>query len=202
MKSRNASLRRQIDEHIALPVAPIEREIAAALVNCGEYRGRLTSDQLSVIMRKVLYTLIAEQRVAGMEVPIVHNVTQMAVDIVDGEAQVFCEVHIHRPIVAFIQFRYTLINDQRGGSKKLRLKDGLLDLKEITRPLDLGARAALAIMGVKHIALAELSDPNAVIQRTLPAQLGQLGFNGVLTRVELELTDSAMQVYVAGKNGR
>lgn len=200
MTSRNAMLRRRIAEQIAQPVEPIEREIAAALLKRGEFRGCLTSDQLSVIMRKVLFTLIAEQKVAGMEVPIVHNVTRMDVDIEDGEARVFCEVHIHRPIIAFIQFRYTLVNDQRTPGKKLCLKDGFLEEKEITRPLDLGARAALAIMGVKHIALAELSDPNAVIQRTLPVQLDQLGFEGVLTRVELELTDNAMQVYVAAKN--
>lgn len=192
-------LRQQIAHSIADPVAPFEHKIAESLKKRGEFRGNLTSDQLSVILRKVLFTMVGEQKVAGFDVPIVHNVSAMKVDICQREAKVFAEIHVHSPISAFIQFRYILENDRRNGGKKLRLKDNCMEVKEVTRPFDLGAKAALAIMGVKQIALRELADPNAVIQRTLPRQLGRIGFQGKLAQVDLELlADNTMWVYVVG----
>jgi hypothetical protein len=189
MAGHKDHLRKRIAQYIAEPVAPFEEKIAESLKKRGEFQGNLTSEQLSMIMRKVLYTLVAEQKVAGIDLPITHNVSAMKVDIARREANVFAEIHVHSPIIAFIQFRYILENDPRNSNKKLRLKDNCMDVKESTRPFDLGAKAALALMGVRHIALRELTDPNAVIQRTLPPQLERLGFYGLLNRVDLELTD-------------
>jgi len=200
MAGKKKQLRQQIAQDVAGPAAPFEEKIAGLLKQSGEFRGHLTGDQLSVIMRKVLFTLVAEQRVAGFDVPIVHNVSVMDVSIAGREAKVFAEVHIHRPIRAFIQFRYCLENDGENPNKRLHLKDNRVEVREITHPFDFGAKAALGIMGVRHIALKELSNPNAVIQRTLPLQLKPLGFQGRLTCVELELTDEdTMLVYVAAE---
>jgi hypothetical protein len=198
MAGKKKQLRLQIAQEIGEPVAPIEQRIADVLKKKGEYRGYLTCDQLAVIMRKVLFTLVAEQKVGGFDVPIVHNVSAMDVTIAGREANVFAEIHVHSPINAFIQFRYCLENAPGNLSKKLHLKNNRVDVREITRPFDFPAKAALKIMGVKHIALRELSNPNAVIQRTLPPQLEPHGFRGALTQVELALTDDdTMQVYVA-----
>ncbi len=202
MAGQKDKLRQQITQKVSETAAPFEERIAESLTRCGEFRGGLSSDQLAVVMRKVLYTLVGEQKVAGIDLPIVHNVSAMEVKIAKAEASVFAEIHVHSPIVAFIQFRYTLENDRRSPAKKLRLKGSSLDVKEMTRPLDLGAKAALAIMGVKHIALKELSDPNQLIRRTLPPQLARLGFRGVIERVDLELLDNnTMWVYLADKPG-
>mgnify|MGYP005850137027 CR=1 FL=1 len=193
------ALRKQIQGPIAEPVLPLEEKVARALLDSGEFLGTLTSDELAVIMRKVLYTLVDEQKVAGVEVPLVHNVSRMDVSIAGCEAAVSCEVHIHTPIKAFITFDYVLENDHQSNNGQLRLKGNRLDVKEITRPFDIGARAALKVMGVRHIALRELSDVNAIIRRTLPAQLRQQGFKGELTAVGLELlADGTMAVYLTG----
>lgn len=197
MAGHKSHLRKQITDQIAEPVAPFEENIAQALKQEGQFDGHLSGDQLSVIMRKVLYTLVAEQRFAGFDVPIVHNVTAMEVRIARREARVFAEVHVHSPITAFIQFRYTLQNDPRHPGHKLQLKNRQVEVKETTRPFDLAARAALAILSVRQIALRELSDPNAVIQRTLPPQLARLGFQRPLAQIALELEDSAMRVFIA-----
>jgi hypothetical protein len=195
MAGRKETVRKQIAETIAEPVAPFEEKIAHTLKEKGEFAGHLNAEQLSIILRKVLFTLVGEQKVAGFDVPITHNVSAMQVTIARREAAVFAEVHVHSPIVAFIQFRYTLENDRRCPGKKLHLKRGQVEVKEVTRPFDLGARAALAILGVKQIALRELSDPNAVIRRTLPQQLARLGFQESLAEVELELlADDTMRV--------
>ena len=162
MAARKRRLHLSITEHIAKPVVPFEEMIARSLNKKGEYRGHLTSDQLSVILRKVLFTLVAEQKVAGMDVPIVHNVSATDVTMSRREARVFAEVHVHTPVTAFIQFRYCLENGNPGSSKSLRLKGNQVEVKEITRPLDFGAKAALRIMAVRNIALRELRDPNAV----------------------------------------
>ncbi len=197
MAGRKDTVRKQIADIIAEPVAPFEEKIAHTLKEKGEFQGCLNADQLSIIMRKVLFTLVAEQKVAGFDVPIAHNVSAMQVNIAQREAVVFAEVHVHSPIIAFIQFRYTLENDRRYPGKKLHLKRDDVEVKEVTRPFDLGARAALAILGVRQIALRELSNPNAVIQRTLPSQLARLGFKRELAEVELELKDDdSMHVYI------
>jgi hypothetical protein len=202
MAGNDRQLRSQIAQHMNEPVAPIEQTIADALKKRGEFRGDLTTDQLSVMMRKVLFTLVAEHKVAGIDVPIVHNVSTMDVAIADRAVNVFAEIQVRSPIDAFIQFRYTLENSPADNPyKRLRLKNNDLDIKEITRTFDVPAKAALKIVGVKHVAIRELSNPNALIQRTLPPQLEPHGFRGSLSRVELELTDEGtMRVYMVGKH--
>jgi hypothetical protein len=200
MAAQKKQLRRAITQRIDEPAAPFEKRVAEILQKKGEFRGELSSDQLSLIMRKVLYTLVAEQKVAGFDVPIVHNVTAINVRMGQHEARVFAELHVHSPITAFIQFRYCLENGSQSPGKRLRLKGNYVEVKEVTRTFDFGAKAALRIMGVKHIALRELSDPNTLIRRTLPPHLKPYGFQGALTQVELELTDEdTMLVYLVAK---
>ena len=195
---KKQTLRKQIEHTIVDPVLPIEEKVARALAERGEFLGTLSADDLAVILRKVLYTLVDEQKVAGVDVPITHNVSRMEVNITGREATVFCEVHIHSPIKAFITFDYVLENDHHSDHGRLRLKGNRLTVKEVTRPFDIGARAALAVMGVRGIALQELSDPNAVIKRTLPAQLVQHGFDGDIDDVALELLDdNTLTVYIS-----
>jgi hypothetical protein len=182
-------LRRQIHDHIAQPVASIEQKIAAALLEGGEFHAYLNDAELGIIMRKVLYTLVDEQKVAGLSVPIVHNVSEMRVKLDNCEATIECETHIHAPITAFIRFKYILENDRRAPGRKLHLKNNSLEVKETTKAFDLAAKAILRVIGVRDVTNRELSDPNAVILRTLPPQLEQHGFAGKLKQVDLELMD-------------
>ena len=192
MPSRKTELSQRIADRLSRPVAPIEQQIAESLTEDGVFEAELNAEELAVIMRKLLYMLVAEQKVAGVEVPIVHNVSKMDISIGDSEAEIACEVHIHSPLVGFIQFSYTLENDENEGH--LQLKDNALAVKEITRPMDMAAKLALRIMNVRAIALRELSDLGALIRRTLPEQLQEHGFEGQIDEVEMILQDDVLAV--------
>jgi hypothetical protein len=187
MLNKKDALRRKISQTIIDPVRSVEEQIATALVKRCEFQASLTEQDLSPILSKVLYILVMEQKVAGIDVPIVHNVSEMDVQISGQEARVDCEVHVHSPIKAFIRFQYTLRNHP-GAPGKLQLKNGQVTVKETTRPFDLAALAALRVMNVKKVALYELGDPNRLIQRALPAQLSEYGFQGELCDVQLTFT--------------
>lgn len=195
---KRETLRQQIEDPIAEPALLLEKRVARALINNGEFLGVFTAEDLAIVMRKVLYTLVAEQKVAGVDVPLVHNVTRMEVSIAGCEAAVSCELHIHAPIQAFITFDYVLENDSEANSGRLLLKGGQVEVREVTRPFDVTARAALKVMGVRRIALKDLNNVNALIRRTLPPQLRPHGFEGELAVVGLELQPvGTMAVYLA-----
>ncbi len=195
MPSRKTELSQRIADRLSRPVAPIEQQIADALNEHGIFEAELNAEELAVIMRKLLYMLVAEQKVVGVEVPIVHNVSKMDISIDDSEAEIACEVHIHSPLVGFIQFCYTLENaDDDEDAGRLQLKDNALTVKEITRPMDMAAKLALRIMNVRAIALHELSDLGALIRRTLPEQLQEHGFEGQIDGVQMTLRDDMLAV--------
>jgi hypothetical protein len=195
MPSRKTELSQRIADRLSRPVAPIEQQIAESLTESGVFEAELSAEELAVIMRKLLYMLVAEQKVAGVEVPIVHNVSKMEIDIANSEAEIACEVHIHSPLVGFIQFSYTLENaDEDEDEGRLRLKDNALAVKEVTRPMDMAAKLALRIMNVRAIALRELSDLGALIRRTLPEQLQEHGFEGQIDEVLMTLQDDVLVV--------
>ncbi len=197
MSNHSQGLRKQIAAANAAPAEAVEKLIAESLTQDGEFHSILNGEMLGFVLRKVFYTLVAEQKVAQFEVPIVHNVSEMNVAIVGREARIAATVHIHQPIVAFIKFRYTLENDPKT-PKLLRLKNNKLDVEEVTRAFDVPAKVALKVMGVEKIARNELSNPNAIIARTLPPQLQPHGFAGKIERVELEFTaDDSLEVLLA-----
>ncbi len=190
MGKQSKQVRQQINQHIAEPTSLIEQRIADALCDHGEFRASIDSGELALILRKVVYTLVGQQKVANVDLPIMHNITEMQVRINGGEAAVACEVHVHQPIIAFIRFKYTLENDPAARGKRLRLKNNRIEVREITRPLDMGAKLALKMLRVEHIARQELSDPGGIIMRTLPDQLELLGFDGRLCDIDLEFNGS------------
>lgn len=197
MSNQSQGLRQQIAADNSTPAAAVEKHIADCLVQDGEFHSALDAEMLGGVLRKVFYTIVAEQKVAQFEVPILHNVSEMSVSIAGREAKVAATVHIHQPIIAFLKFRYTLENDPKT-PKRLRLKNNKLDVEEVTRAFDVPAKVALKVMGVEKIARQELSNPNAIIARTLPPQLLPHGFEGKLARVELEFTaDNCLEVLLA-----
>ena len=143
-QSIDAKLRRQIAVRLSelYPTSAIEARIAAELLAHGRFEDALDANELEIILRNVIHTLIAEQKVAGIDVSVVHNVHTIEVEIEDGEAHVSCLVHIHSPIVAFVNFAYTLINNEDSGDR-IMLKPGTLIVDEKTRRFDLKAKAAL-----------------------------------------------------------
>ncbi len=189
MPNNQTSVKRQIAETLSRGTRSVEQHIADTLRACGAFEGDLTSRDLEPILKNVVFTLVDEQRFAGIDVPITHNVSQMQVEIVAQQANVFCEVHVHAPIVAFLQFTYTLENHPKV-SGKLRLKGGDVVVKENTRSLDFAAKAALRILNVRAIARRELSEPNEIIRRTLPVQLERAGIKAKLDRIELTFNGS------------
>lgn len=177
----------------------IEDKIAQALLVHGRFKDKIGADELATIMRNVVYTIFAEHKVGGREVGLLHNVPTMKVHINNSQAAIGFIVHIHKPIVAFIKFQYTLVNDPVAVYPNLRVKRGSLTIAEHTRRFDIKAKAALAAINVKNLALKELADPAAVIIATLPLQLERHGLRGKLKNVELTLKDHDLEVYLEGE---
>ena len=194
-------LRQQIKATTAklYSTAPVETRIAAALRQAGRFHEDISAGELQLIMRNVVYVLFAQQRVVGLDVGLVHNVAEMNVAIDDSEARIDFIVHIHKPIVAFLEFAYTLENASNGEEGRLSLKEGTLRVNERTRRLDIKAKAALAALNVRRIAQQELGDPAAIIVKTLPPQLRRQGIGGELTHVRLALQDCYLNVLLEGE---
>ncbi len=200
MSKHKQQLRQQINRSLTEPILGIEQRIADLLDADGEFHSDIDSAELSLVLRKIIYRLVDEQKVANVSVPIVHNITQMDARIVGGEAQVACEIHVHEPIVAFIRLKYTLENDPRSCGTRLRLKGNRIEIREITRPLDVGAKLALKMLRLEQIVRHELSDPNKLLKRMLPQPLEQLGFDGAVRDVELEFNGGdTLRVYITGQ---
>lgn len=200
-QSIDEHLRAQIESSAAdhYSARDIEERIAAALVADGRFHNRINGADLAVILRNVVYYMFAHQKFAGVDVGIVHNIIQMDVTLADDEARVVFEVHIHSPIVAFLEFRYVLENDPDQFGSALRLQPGTLHIEQRTRRFDIKAKTALAAMNVQRIALQELSNTRDIIRKTLPPQLRKQHIDGALTHIELELMDDALCVLLEGE---
>lgn len=200
-KPTDDELRAQIEAVTsqAYSTEDIEQRIARALLSEGHFDQDLNARDLAIILRNVIYTMFAQQTVAGHDFSLVHNVPSMKVAIKDGEAQVCYVVHIHRPIVAFLEFKYTLVNDPVAISRRLRLKRGTLEVTEHTRRLDLKARAALAAISIETMARRELTDVTKIIRDTLPPQLARHGVEGTMENIELALHGRSLRVVLAGR---
>jgi hypothetical protein len=198
-----AQLRSQVESLQAalFPSPPIEDRIAAAFMAHCRFEGELDADELGAILHNVVYHLFAEHKVAGRDVGLLHTVPLMEVAIEDGEAAVAFTVHMHRPIVAFLEFSYVLINDPVSIDRQLRLKRDTLAVREHTRTLDLKARAALAAIDVANVARRQLADVSGIIKATLPPQLARRGLDGHIRRVELHLEERRLQVCLEGDCG-
>lgn len=195
MSKRGKLMHDRLAQGLSEATTSIEERIADGLSAKGLFQAHLTAAELEPILSNVLFTLIEEQRFAGLSVPVKHVVNTMRVEIGNSIAAVLCEVTIHEPIAADIRFRYDLVNNDLSEPANLKLRNGL-DVREQTRRFDLGAKAALAAMNVKRIALAELSDPARVILKTLPPRLAEHDFNGRLKCVALKLKDDTLHVTI------
>lgn len=201
--SEDRELQAQIEEAAArvYSTEDIEERIARALVTRGEFYEDISSADLEVILRNIVYVMFARQKVAGREIGILHNVPIMQVEINNEEAHVEFVVHIHKPIIVFIEFKYTLVNHEDEDNKCLCLKEDSLRVKEKTRRFDVKAKAALTAMNVPKIARQEMSDLTNVICRTLPDQLRHKGVTGQLETIKLSLNDHSLCVCLTGDFG-
>ncbi|UCC51102.1 MAG: hypothetical protein JSV68_18625 [Anaerolineaceae bacterium] len=201
--SEDRELQAQIEEAAArvYSTEDIEERIARALVTRGEFYEDISSADLEVILRNIVYVMFARQKVAGREIGILHNVPIMQVEINNQEALVEFVVHIHKPIIVFIEFKYTLVNHEDEDNKCLCLKEDSLRVKEKTRRFDVKAKAALTAMNVPKIARQEMSDLTNVICRTLPDQLRHKGVTGQLEKIKLSLNDHSLCVCLTGDFG-
>lgn len=201
--SEDRELQAQIEEAAArvYSTEDIEERIARALVTRGEFYEDISSADLEVILRNIVYVMFARQKVAGREIGILHNVPIMQVEINNKEAHVEFVVHIHKPIIVFIEFKYTLVNHEDEDNKCLCLKEDSLRVKEKTRRFDVKAKAALTAMNVPKIARQEMSDLTNVICRTLPDQLRHKGVTGQLETIKLSLNDHSLCVCLTGDFG-
>jgi hypothetical protein len=187
--------------NLSTPVRPpenIEKRIAASLRDFGRFHESIKADELAIIIKGVVSALFSEQKIGGIVVPITSAIAAMEVLIDNKEAQVCFLVRISKPIVAVIEFSYSLINDPVSIRNKLVVKKGTLVIEEKTRRLDLKAKAALAAINVDHLARQELSDLGRIILKTLPPQLETHGVAGILHDIGLVLTDSALEVSLEG----
>jgi hypothetical protein len=180
------------------PSDQIERQIASALVNSGRFESSLNADELSAVLRRLVYTVFSKHTLAGQGINLVHNVATMRVRINKSEAQVGFIVHLHKPIVAFLKFKYCLVNDPASVERQLRLKRNSLVVKEHTRRFDLKAKAALAAINVENLARRELADPSRIIQATLPGRLELYGLSGQFSCIDLALRDHYLDLRLEG----
>ena len=176
----------------------IESHIADALVEQGEFQKNINAAELEVILRNVVYVMFAQQKVAGIDVGILHNVPIMKVLLAEEQADIEFVVHVHKPIIAFLEFKYALVNDNETAVRCITVKNGSLRVNEKTRRFDLKAKTALAAMNVPRIARQEMSDTADIIRRTLPDQLLQKGVTGELKEIELYLNSDTLSVYLQG----
>jgi len=194
-------LRRQIEAAAAkhYPVDKIEDRIAKSLLAYGSFQDDLTATELAIILRNMVYTMFAQHKVGGRDLHLIHNIPSMRVRIQNDQAKIKFIVHLHKPIVAFIKFQYTLINDPVSIQSNLRVKQGSLAITQDTRRFDLKAKAALTAIDIESMAKKELNDPAAVITATLPSQLKKRGAVGKFTDIRLSLVDCHLKVFLEGK---
>jgi hypothetical protein len=201
---KEQDLRSQIESVTArrYPTDEIETHIADDLVTYGEFHKNISAPELEVILRNVVYVVFTQQKVVGIGVGILHNVPIMKVSLAEGQADIEFVVHIHKPIIAFLEFKYTLVNDVDATVNRITVKEGSLCVNEKTRRFDLKAKTALAAMNVPRIARQEMSDTASIIRRTLPAQLLEKGVTGELKEIVLSLNSESLSVYLQGDFAR
>ena len=199
--SEDRELQAQIEDTTAsvYSTEDIEERIAQALLTQGEFYENIAAGDLEVILRNIVYVMFSRQKVAGREIDILHNVPIMHVEIVNEEAHVDFIVHIHKPVIVFIEFEYTLINHPDEDVKRLCLKEKSLRIKEKTRRFDVKAKAGLTAMNIPKIARQEMSDMTEVIRRTLPAQLKHNGVTGELDNIRLSLNEHSLCIFLQGE---
>jgi hypothetical protein len=199
--SEDRELQAQIESTVTsvYSTAGIEERIAQALLAKGEFYENIEATDLEIILRNIVYVMFSRQTMAGRDIDILHNVPIMHVEISEEQAHVDFVVHIHKPIIVFIEFEYTLVNHPDDEEKRLCLKEGSLRIKEKTRRFDVKAKAGMTAMNVPKIARQEMSDLTEVIRRTLPAQLKRKGVTGELKNIKLSLNDRTLCVYLMGE---
>ncbi len=200
IKPTDEQLRAQIEAVSAeqFPSDQIEQKIAVELADSGRFDSRINSDELAVILRSLVYAMFRNHTLAGQGINLIHNVATMRVRINNSQADIRFIVHIHKPITAFLKFKYTLVNDPVSVSPKLTLKRNSLVIEEHTRRFDIKAKAALAAINVENIARRELVDPTRIIRATLPDRLVKHGLSGQFTCVEMALADHHLELCLEG----
>ena len=191
-------LRAQIEANLdeLYPVGGVDDRIIHGL-QAGAYHERINAEDFGVILRHVVHTIFAQKRVAGFDVGIVHNVAKMNVTIKDNEIDIAFVVHVHKPIIAFLNFAYVLMNDPQDEAH-IALKKGSLKVENKTRRFDLKAKTALKAMQTTKLAQNELSDLSVVIENTWPLHLQTLGHDGELTAVRLHVEEDVLCVFLEG----
>lgn len=197
----NEQLKRQIEAVNAQYYSPneVEKRIAQSLIKTGRYEGQLNAGELAIILRNLVYTVFDQHTVAGREIELVHNIPSIKVRIDDCLALISFIVHIHRPITAFIKFRYALVNDYLSETPALCLKNGTLKVSQETSRLDIKSKAALAAINIESLAQNELANPANIILKTLPQRLASHGVEGNFTCINLVLVDRRLNVCLEGE---
>jgi len=176
----------------------VEMKIVAGLLEQGSFSGHLNEQELTSVIRNVVYARFADQHIGGRELNLVHNIPAIKVTLSGGEAKVSFLVHLHKPITAFLRFRYVLTNDPFSDRRGIRLKRGTLSVRKDTRRFDFKAKAALAAIDVECIAREELTDLGAILKRTLSVQMRENGISGEISDIQLEIEESLLAVYLVG----
>jgi hypothetical protein len=180
------------------PLDAIELKIAASLLEDGHFKGHLNEQELTNVIRNVVYARFANQRIGGRDISLVHNVASIRVQLSNEEVHVSFLVHIHSPIIAFLRFRYVLVDDDLPGCKKITMKRGSLSIRKDTRRFDIKAKAALATIDVEAIARDELADLAGILKGALLDQMKCVGISGEISEIELNVGEDCLDVYLEG----
>ncbi len=198
MATLQAQIEATLDEQY--PVGGIDHRIISGL-GTGEYYECIDGDDFGVILRHVVHAIFDQKRVVGLDVGIIHNVAKMDATIKKGRIHISFVVHVHKPIIAFLNFSYVLINHPQNEGQ-LGLKKGSLRVEDKTRRFDLKAKTALKAMQTTRIARQELSNLSNVLKKTWPRHLQMIGYDGELTAVHLHIEDTELCISLAGQAKR
>ena len=180
------------------PLDAVELKIAASLLEDGRFKGHLNEQELTNVIRNVVYSRFANQRIRGLDIALVHNIPSIRVQLRRKEVHVSFLVHIHRPIIAFLRFRYVLVDDVPPGCKKITMKRGSLTIGKDTRRFDIKAKAALAAIDVEAMARDELADLAGILKGTILDQMKGVGITGEISEIELNVGEGCLDVYLEG----
>ena len=189
------------ERKVSLALAAFEKDIMAALDECGLYQGEVECDLLPEIAGNIFDTLLRSH------VPLAaYETIHVLTDLFDGQLLIQCETKLVRPIPVKICLSYRMENDSHtplpADAKtydQLALVPDSLDThfetSAITRPL-------VRAMNIHGMIAKDLTDPSGIVRDTLQRRFQDgYGYSQQLGYTGLQIAKNVVRVAIA-RRGR
>jgi hypothetical protein len=182
----------------AFTTQSIEKKVAHALDDTGEFQGVLTTDDLQSIFQTALPLTINRHSYRFTARPVDYDIEGLRVSVKRQGIKVNGCIVLRSPIQAELFLDFILENDPRAPFSGLRLKKDSLFLMEQMDASDTVTREVLDMMDIRQIAEQELANPGNIIIAGLIRQLIGLGFQHPLKEVSCWMDSHHMvQLYLS-----